>query len=247
MDKEISKKIFIKKKKLTQKYLNLTNKSIRSKIAASADYFSANATESAEIKADFESYISDQVNIVFPNENTIAEPGVAGQIADGSSVRYVNEKGVELNQVFAKGLIGALLTDQILNNYLSTSVLDEASNRENNDNQILDGDNNYTTMEHKWDEAYGYLYGDPSIPTENPNSVLNESDDRLLFNYLGRVDGDEDFEGLAEDVFTAFKTGRAAIVAGDYELRDEQVAIIKENISKTIAVRAVYYLSLIHI
>ena len=63
-----------------------------------------------------------------------------------------------------------------------------------------------------------------------------------MFNYLGRVDGDEDFEGLAEDVFTAFKTGRAAIVAGDYDLRDEQVAIIKENISKTIAVRAVYYL-----
>ena len=222
--------------------LNASGKNIKSKTAASADYFSANATESAEIKADFESYISDQVNVVFPNENTIAEPGVAGQIADGSSVRYVNEKGVELNQAFAKGLIGALLTDQILNNYLSTSVLDEASNRENNDNQILDGDNNYTTMEHKWDEAYGYLYGDPSIPTENPNSVLNESDDRLLFNYLGRVDGDEDFEGLAEDVFTAFKIGRAAIVAGDYELRDEQVAIIKENISKTIAVRAVYYL-----
>ncbi|HBY69569.1 MAG TPA: DUF4856 domain-containing protein, partial [Flavobacteriaceae bacterium] len=123
-----------------------------------------------QIKADFESYISDQVNVVFPNENTIAEPGVAGQIADGSSVRYVNGKGVELNQTFAKGLIGALLTDQILNNYLSTSVLDEASNRENNDNQILDGDNNYTTMEHKWDEAYGYLYGDPSIPTANPNS-----------------------------------------------------------------------------
>jgi|TARA_R100000479_G_scaffold51000_3_gene24082 hypothetical protein len=222
--------------------LNASGKNIKSKTAASADYFSANATESAEIKADFESYISDQVNVVFPNENTIAEPGVAGQIADGSSVRYVNGKGVELNQTFAKGLIGALLTDQILNNYLSTSVLDEASNRENNDNQILDGDNNYTTMEHKWDEAYGYLYGDPSIPTANPNSVLNESDDHLLFNYLGRVDGDEDFEGLAEDVFTAFKTGRAAIVAGDYDLRDEQVAIIKENISKTIAVRAVYYL-----
>ncbi len=222
--------------------LNASGKNIKSKTAASADYFSANATESAEIKADFESYISDQVNVVFPNENTIAEPGVAGQIADGSSVRYVNGKGVELNQTFAKGLIGALLTDQILNNYLSTSVLDEASNRENNDNQILDGDNNYTTMEHKWDEAYGYLYGDPSIPTANPNSVLNESDDHLLFNYLGRVDVDEDFEGLAEDVFTAFKIGRAAIVAGDYDLRDEQVAIIKENISKTIAVRAVYYL-----
>jgi len=222
--------------------LNASGKNIKSKTAASADYFSANVAESAEIKADFESYISRQVDEVFPNENTTAEAGVAGQIADGSSARYVTGKGLELNQAFAKGMMGALLADQMLNNYLSTAVLDEASNRENNDNQVLDGDNNYTTMEHKWDEAYGYLYGDPSIPTANPNSVLNESDDHLLFNYLGVVDGDDDFNGLAQTVFDAFKTGRAAVVAGDYQLRDEQVNIIKEGVSTIIAVRAVHYL-----
>ena len=222
--------------------LNASEKNIKSKTAASADYFSANATESAEIKADFESFISQQVNEVFPNENTVAEAGVAGQVADGSRVRYVTGKGLELNQAFAKGMMGALLADQMLNNYLSTSVLDEASNREDNDNKVLDGENNYTTMEHKWDEAYGYLYGDPSIPAADPNGVLNESDDHLLFNYLGVVDGDDDFNGLAQTVFDAFKTGRAAIVAGDYELRDEQIHIIKEGISTIIAVRAVHYL-----
>ncbi len=222
--------------------LNASGKNIKSKTAASADYFSANVAESAEIKADFESFISQQVNEVFPNENTTAEAGVAGQVADGTRVRYVTGKGLELNQAFAKGMMGALLADQMLNNYLSTAVLDEASNREDNDNLVLDGDNNYTTMEHKWDEAYGYLYGDPSVPTANPNSVLNESEDHLLFNYLGVVDGDDDFSGLAQTVFDAFKTGRAAIVAGDYELRDEQVAIIKEGVSTIIAVRAVHYL-----
>lgn len=222
--------------------LNASGKNIKSKTAASSDYFSANVTESAEIKADFESFISQQVNEVFPNENTVAEPGVAGQVADGSRVRYVTGKGLELNQAFAKGMMGALLADQMLNNYLSTAVLDEASNRENNDNQVLDGDNNYTTMEHKWDEAYGYLYGDPSVPVADPNSVLGESDDHLLFNYLGVVNSDDDFAGLAQTVFDAFKTGRAAIVAGDYQLRDEQVAIIKEGVSKIIAVRAVHYL-----
>ena len=176
------------------------------------------------------------------NRNELAEAGKAGQIAQGSTVRYVNEKGLELNQAFAKGLIGGLLADQILNNYLSTVVLDEGDNRSNNDAGITEGGKSYTTMEHKWDEAYGYLYGNPSIPAEDPNSVLNESSDRLLFSYLGQVDADEDFAGIADSTFEAFKTGRAAIVAGDYELRDEQIAVIRTNISKVIGIRAVHYM-----
>src|SRR5690606_249512 len=143
---------------------------------------------------------------------------------------------------FAKSLIGGLVLDQILNNYLAQSVLDEGDNRSTNDEGIVEEGKNYTTMEHKWDEAYGYLYGDPSIPTENPNSVLNESQDRLLFNYLGRLENDTDFAGIAKSTFEAFKTGRAAIEAGEYELRDEQVDIIRENLSMVIAVRSIYYL-----
>lgn len=222
--------------------LNESTKNIKSKVAASNLYFSTNTVESSEIKADFESYISTQMNEVYSNRNTAAEAGIAGQVADGDGFRYVNAKGLEMNQAFAKSLIGALLVDQMLNNYLSQPVLDEGENRANNDTGVTEEGTNYTTMEHKWDEAFGYLYGDPSIPIADPNSVLNESDDHLLFNYLGRVDGDDDFAGIAEETFEAFKTGRAAIVAGDYQLRDEQVAIIRENISKVIAVRAVHYL-----
>lgn len=222
--------------------LNASDKSVKSKVAASNDYFSGNSVKSNEIKNDFEQFISDQTNIVFANKNEVAAPGVAGQILDGDNIRYVDAKGLELNQAFAKGLIGGLLVDQMLNNYLSTGVLDEGENIALNNSGTVEEGKNYTTMEHKWDEAYGYLYGDPSIPSENPNSVLNNSEDRLLFNYLGRVDGDSDFSGIAEDVFEAFKTGRAAIVAGDYDLRDTQIEIIKENISKVIAVRAIYYL-----
>ena len=222
--------------------LNESSKSVKSKIAASKLYFSANTVESAEIKSDFDSYISEQFTAVKANKEVLADAGKAGQIAQGTKVRYVNEKGLEMNQAFAKGLIGGLLADQILNNYLSREVLDEADNRANNDAGTPEEGKNYTTMEHKWDEAYGYLYGDPSIPTQDPNTVLNESDDALLFKYMGSVNDDSDFEGIAEETFEAFKTGRAAIVAGDYQTRDAQVKIIRENISKVIAVRAVHYL-----
>jgi len=220
--------------------LNASTKSIKSKTAASRDFFSDNTTDAAAIKADFESWISGQVDEVFPNKNTVASPGVAGQIADGSSTRYVNAQGLEYNQAFIKSLIGALMTDQMLNNYLSTSVLDEADNRTTNDNKVTEEGSNYTTMEHKWDEAYGYLYGNAEN-TSNPTANIGEADS-YLNKYLGRLEGDDDFTGTAQEIFNAFALGRAAIVANDYDLRDEQANIIREKVSEIIGVRAVYYL-----
>jgi len=118
--------------------LTTSTKSIKSKLAASVDYFSANTATSAAIKADFESWIKNQTTEVFPNENTVAEAGVAGQIPDGSSTRYINKNGLEYNQALSKSLIGALMTDQVLNNYLSPAVLDAGDNRSNNDNKVLE-------------------------------------------------------------------------------------------------------------
>lgn len=220
--------------------LNASDKNMKSKTAASADFFASNATDQALIRADLEGWIQRQVDEVYPNWAAVATPGSPGQIADGSSTRYVTSEGLEMNQLFNKSLIGALMVDQALNNYLSPAVLDAGSNREDNDNGILAEGKNYTTMEHKWDEAYGYVYGINADPA-NPNADLGA--DSFLNKYLGRVEGDPDFEGIAEELFDAFKLGRAAIVAGDYELRDAQAALIRERISEIIGIRAVYYLN----
>lgn len=219
--------------------LNASNKNIRSKTAASSDYFSANTTVANAIKTDFDAWIADQANNVFPNWELTATAGNAGQIqqAGGGSIRYVNGKGLELNQAVAKGLIGGLMADQMLNNYLSVSVLDAGNNIANNDNDVVEEGKSYTTMEHKWDEAYGYLYGaeaNPAVPVLGADGFLNK--------YLNSVDSDDDFAGIATEVYEALKLGRAAIVAKNYDVRDEQVQIIRENISTVIAVRAVHYL-----
>lgn len=219
--------------------LNNSDKSIRSKTAESIDYYFTNSTESALIKADLESYLDRQVSEALANQNTNASPGVAGQIADGSSVRYVNAKGLEFNQLFIKSLIGALMTDQMLNNYLSTAVLDANNNINDNDLDITEAGKNYTTMEHKWDEAYGYAYGASSNPAD-PNTNLEE--DSFLNEYIGVVESDPDFTGIADEIFDAFKLGRAAIVAKNYEVRDEQAQEIRKLISEVLAIRAVYYL-----
>ena len=219
--------------------LNESTKSIRSKVAASTDLFNTNTTEAATIKSQLDNWLAAQVNEVFPNENELAAAGKAGQIADGTSTRYVSAKGLEYNQAVAKSLIGALMTDQILNNYLSPAVLDEASNIEdNNASTVLEG-KSYTNMEHKWDEAYGYLFGN-STSAASPLSDLGA--DNFLNKYLSRVEDDADFAGIAQDVYDAFKEGRAAIVAGEYDTRDKQADIIKEKLSTVIGVRAIYYL-----
>ncbi|MGG8495064.1 DUF4856 domain-containing protein [Tenacibaculum sp. TC6] len=221
--------------------LDGSDKNVRSKVAASYDYFNQNSTEANEIKATLDGYIAKQVSEVFPNWNVDAVAGTAGKIqqAGGGTTRYVNAKGLEYNQALAKSLIGALMMDQMLNNYLSTTVLDGVNNinRKNNDADVLSDGKNYTEMEHKWDEAYGYLYGneaDPASPTLDVDPFLSE--------YVLKVDEDADFKGIAKDIFEAFKLGRAAIVAKDYQLRDKQIAIIKEAISKVIAIRGVFYI-----
>ena len=132
------------------------------------------------------------------------------------------------------------MVDQILNNYVSTSVLDEGTNIENNDNGVVEDGKNYTRMEHKWDEAYGYLYGTAANPAD-PTSTIG-ADDGFLNKYVGRVEDDADFSGIAQEIFDAFALGRAAIVAKDYTVRDEQAEILREKISMIIAIRAVYYL-----
>jgi hypothetical protein len=218
--------------------LNASSKSIRSKVAASSDFFAANTADATAIKNDFDGWIANQVNDVFPRWDEDASAGVAGQIqeAGGGSIRYINAQGLEYNQAINKSLLGALMTDQLLNNYLSPAVLDAGDNVVDNNAETVAEGKNYTTMEHKWDEAFGYLYGtdDAVNPALNQDSFLNK--------YLYRVEGDSDYQGIALRIYNAFKLGRTAIVANDYVVRDEQADIIKNEISKMIAIRAIYYL-----
>jgi hypothetical protein len=57
----------------------------------------------------------------------------------------------------------ACLLDQVVNNYLSKLKLDAGSNVSNNTNKVVESGKTYTTMEHAWDEAYGYIYGNDNL------------------------------------------------------------------------------------
>jgi len=203
----------------------------------------ASPTASSTVKSQFEDMFTVLVDEVYPNWTSSASMGMAGQITTSSGSTYqVDGKGLEIDQAFIKGLIGAMVGDQMTNNYLTPSKLD--GDGTTNDTNGL-GAGEYTDMEHYWDEGYGYLYGynNEHVGGADNNSIGPAEGNGVLLNkYLKKVN-EGSHPGIANVIYDAFKLGRAAIVAGDYNLRDDQALIIKEHVDKIIAQKAVDYLS----
>lgn len=214
--------------------LNASGKNVGGKTAASS-------YASTTIKPQIQAFIKRVANDVFPYYNNDASAGAAGKYTDpGGRTVHIDGKGFEMNQIFTKSLMGALVTDQIINGYLWRGKLDAGTNIADNDNLVFSYTSpgatakNVTKMEHYWDEGFGYLYGeDDQYSHEVGNGVL-------VAKYLGKGD----IPGLDQEIYDAFKLGRAAIVAGDYDLKDKQAKIIKTGISKVIGFRAASYLRL---
>ena len=197
---------------------------------------------SSTVKPQFDAMIDDVTSNVFPavNAATDASAGVAGvytDAGDGGRTVKINGKGHEINQLFTKGLMGALVCDQIIWGYLTAGKLDAGTNKADNDAGTVVEGKNYTQMEHYWDEGFGYLYG---LDTDISNSSI-EGQDVLVSKYLKKVDGSS-LPGIAQELYDAFKHGRAAIVAGAYDVRDEQAEIVKTKLSHIIGRKAADYL-----
>ena len=211
--------------------LNGTSKIIRSKTSAYAD--------TASNLAVFDSWLAEFANDVAPNLGGTASDGVAGMF-DGYQL---NAAGQELDQLFFKSLIGAFALDQIINNYITPSQLDSGTRRDENTAGTLEDGDPYTTMEHKWDEGFGYLYGQVADVESNFGlPAEGEATGNLLMKYFKKVE--ENYEpGIAETVYNAFIAGRHAITIADYDARDAAATTIKTELSKVIGYYAKHYLN----
>lgn len=220
--------------------LDTSGKNVRSKTAASA-------IAASTVRPLFDGWIEEFTNVVAPavTNGDLAAAGVAGEFTGpGGRTVKVNAKGLELNQVFSKGLIGALQVDQIVNGYLSFAKLDGA--RQDNDDDIyaytLPGqtDATITKMEHYWDEGFGYLQGLDNQYEAGLGEAPNRDGANLNY-YLNKVNNTYD-PGITNRIYEAFTLGRAAIVAKNYVERDRQAAIVSAELSKVIAYKAQSYL-----
>lgn len=173
------------------------------------------------------------------NAGITASNGTAGLVVreNSGNTILVDEKGREFGQLIEKGMMGSVFYHQIFNVYLTDDRIGEDV-----ENVELDGDNNYTAMEHHWDEAFGYW--DPPLDFTSPWPESRGDEDRFWSHYSNTVDNVADGQlGTNAIIMNAFKEGRAAIVNNDSDTKYEQRDILYEYLELVAAATAVHYIN----
>ncbi|GAB4038589.1 DUF4856 domain-containing protein [Spirosoma gilvum] len=165
-------------------------------------------------------------------ELAAASKSVSATAAEGKAGKLgtylVDEKGIELNQVIQKGLIGGFQLDYISNVLLSDKNLSL-------DNTTLVTGKNYTALEQNWDEIYGILTANPIYGTKATTTSSGES---FIGSYIWEYNN-TDFP----KVYPALLKGRAAIVNNDAATLKTQVAFLRSAFEKAVANSALGYLA----
>ena len=180
------------------------------------------------IIAEFEAWMNDAA---------AASPNVGGGYLQ-------NADGIEWTQLIEKGLMSACFISQMTDNYLADIASDDNSTASDPDNGKY-----YTTMEHHWDEAYGYFTDATNYGIENPADPSTPfGAERFWGKYAQKTL--EPVIGSATNISTAFRTGRAAIAADrinpDQGFTADAIAqseIITIEAQRMVAGMAIHYLN----
>lgn len=154
------------------------------------------------------------------------QAGVATSTTNATKKYLVNENGVEYAQLFAKGMMGALL-------YYQGTAVYLGSDRMNVDNETVT-EGKGTKMQHHWDEAFGYLGVAKDFPANTDGSSFWGGYSTKRANAI---------LGTDKKLMDAFILGRAAIGAKDLEKRDEAIATIREQWELVAVSAALHYLN----
>ena len=179
--------------------------------------------------AEFESMF-DKVAAASQSAGATASNGTAGILTsttDPSKKYLVDANGVEYGQVISKGLMGAVFYNQAVEGYLSAEKIGPTV-----DNTTVTP-NVGTTMEHHWDEAFGYFGAPKDFPT-NLNNL------KYWANYSNKVSA---AIGSNKAIMDAFIKGRAAISAKDMAGKDAAAATIKTEWERLVAASAILELN----
>jgi hypothetical protein len=198
--------------------LNASDVQLRQMVASSLT-----ATDAEAEREKIEGYFTE-IEEASHFVNNTASPGVAGKLG----TYLVDERGIEIAQVIQKSLIGALQLD-----YISNVLLDEGLQA---DNFSLVGDNNYTPLEHNWDQAYGLLTLNP-IYLEGSTDATRNTVEFGAGSYIWEYN-----KANYAKIYPAFLKGRAAIVNNDKEELQSQATFIRTEFEKALAGAALGYL-----
>jgi len=188
------------------------------------------------------------------NYRNIAANGIAGMIITGDKKRHVSYNGLEYAEILEKSLYGALLYDQMVDDYLSDSQSGVDNEEGNNILSAEDYELYGTERQHKFDEAFGYFGAEAASYPNQANS--SNGDGIFLANYtFDFSDETEAMYGvnLAKATMNAFIVGRSVLKAGqgndfsqeniNEELFNAARADIKLYVEAGMAASAIHYLN----
>lgn len=174
----------------------------------------------------FEGFM-DAIAAASVDHASTAADGQAGTLTTGTSTYLFDANGIEQVQLIEKGLMGAVFLNQALNVYFGAGKMDV-------DNETAvdpSAGQHYTTMEHHYDEAFGYFGVDVDFPTTIP--------DRFWGKYCDKQDATLNCNA---DMMNCFKKGRAAISAAVLTDRDAAIQEIRREWEEISANQAMSYL-----
>ncbi len=183
----------------------------------------------------------------------VAAPAQAGLLPKndgaGASIYELTSDGWEVDQQYAKMLIGALCLEQNAYDYLTKIDLTNDNSERGYDGNQAWGATHYTKAEHYFDEAYGYVYGLDHHANGDGYNFAGDLDDEINNDlFLGKYLHKHDGTGASgfnwrDDAYNAYILGRQAIVENCQDVLDEQITIINTTLSKVVAWHAADYLS----
>ena len=215
---------------LKDMYSNTGNPFLRQSLNTSGKQLKDKTITTAQ--AEFELYL-DKVAQASTTAGAAASNGTAGLLTTADNKKYlVDENGVEYAQVIAKGLMGAVFFNQAVDGYLTPGKI--GNNIDTSTVKPGDG----TTMEHHWDEAFGY-FGAPAN-LEAKDFDANKSSLKFWANYSNQVNASINSNTAIMD---AFLKGRAAISNKDMAAKDAAAATVRAEWEKLVAAATIHELN----
>lgn len=185
--------------------------------------------------------------------------GAAERGPDGAPLKqaFVTAEGVDLQEAVKKFLYMAVAYSQATDDELDDAEGDEGVNADN----TRSGTNLYTSLEHEWDEGFGYFgaarnYGDytpdeaagrsgrdgyktGAFDADGDGAIDYGTEMNFMFaRYAARIDAGASPNApttYKRDVWDAFRTGRAIIAAASGPLSAPQKAALKRERDKAVA------------
>lgn len=176
-----------------------------------------------------------------------------------SDAAYLSKDGLDYSQLIQKVIYGAMNFSQMARDYLSTDLGPGKGLNADNESPDKKGAS-YTTLEHHWDEAFGYFgaardylsYSDTeikagiSIDTDNSGAISLNSEKNFAFSVLAAKRDLGSNTHFTETLFNLFLKGRKLITEKPQNYKDDLVQVARQIIDETekvIAASVVHYIN----